>query len=141
MIKKVIAVLILVSGCAVSDITMDPTPQTNFEYVCEQVENLGYLEPCKDLPAPTVVYSRITQALWARGVYVPGERYVFVDPTSKHPQITEIHEMTHYVLWFNGVQEKCKSEELARFVAGQTEEWRKRYKCEKDGADATTITN
>ena len=127
MLKKLLLVLILLVGCAATPKSL-PTP-TDFDYVCEQVENIGY--SCDGIEAPLVVYTKLTRALRAYGVYVLGESYVFVDPEGDHVQITVYHEIAHYVLWFNGVKDRCRSEELARFIAGQTGEWRTLYGCTK----------
>lgn len=136
MLKKFIAVIFLLAGCAtvVSDATR-PTPQTSFEYVCERIVELEY--SCEGLDEPIIVYSKIPQALRAYGVYVPGEQYVFVDPSGARVGVTEIHEVAHYVLYFNGVRDRCVSEQLARFIAGQDTPWRARYGCERNTENGT----
>jgi hypothetical protein len=106
-------------------------PQTDFEYVCEQVENI-YGEGCGSLLPPIIVYSRVIELdMWRvlNGVYIPGEPYIFIHPTA--PEATVVHEMTHYVLDSLGLeQDRCRHEEIARFVAGQTDPtWRARYGC------------
>jgi len=108
----------------------DPIVEHAFKYACDQLANLGYW--CGPLEPPIAVWSTITHLTNAYGIFIPGERYIFVSPTGKHPQQTLVHEIVHYILFYNGERDRCRSEEIARFVAGQTYDWRKQYGCLKD---------
>jgi len=138
--RKLFAVLMLCAlpSCqALEPVEVIPPPLTNFEFVCEQMNNINVEWTCEGLEPPVIVMTSLVY--WLRpsscGAYVPGERYVFVDP-DPHPlcsgaRITTLHEITHYVFFANGMKDRCKSEEIARFVAGQPGEWRQRYGCVK----------
>lgn len=136
--KKAVLLLILLTGCAtfkVADVHYEP--QTDFEFVCEQVSNIFPEASCEGLDAPIVITSRLIDELsWGslNGAYMPGEPYIFVNPVGTNPAKTRVHETTHYVLDRLGlVTDRCEHEGIARFVAGQdTEEWKIRYGCEDD---------
>jgi hypothetical protein len=110
-----------------------------FDYVCEEVGNI-YSKPdvCEGMPEPIVI---VTDAIntnpWLRlnGVYLPGERYVFVSPTGTNPERTIEHEITHYVLHNAKLvddKDKCEHERIARHVAGQAwdDPTKARYGCD-----------
>jgi hypothetical protein len=123
------------TGCVATTLEPADVPPTTFEIVCERVVELGY--SCEGIDPPVVIYSRITSLIYMGviGVYIPGEKYVFVDPNGPWQTVTEIHEIAHYVLWFQGVTDRCESEGLARKVARQTQEWRTQYGCLKETED------
>ena len=113
---------------------------TEFKFVCEQVQNINVAYTCDGLTEPVIVVSgivrdhQINMFGTLRGVYYPGEKYVFIrDGMLIENEIrTIIHEITHYVLDFNGLTDRCLHEEYARYVAGQEpDEWRARYGCLK----------
>lgn len=120
----------------------EPEKIDAYDYVCEQVTNVNPEWNCDGLPPPIVVMSSIVHDhrynLFGnvRGLYYPGERYIFVASGLKPEDAVRIvvHEMTHYVLHANAPEmERCEQEELARFVAGQSDEgWRELYNCRKE---------
>ncbi len=136
--KRILAILILLAAPVNADVP--PIPQSDWDYVCEQVGNIYVTASCDNLARPQVVYTQLVKSVgWGgvAGAYQPGEQYVFVDPTGRHVKLTVRHEMTHYVLdmlnLLSTVDDRCRHEEVARFVAGQdSHEWRARYGCKKD---------
>lgn len=110
--------------------TKVPTNLHAKDYVCRTLEL-----DCRGIPAPTIIYTGLMSALGLHGAYMPGDRFIFIDPSA--PAHTVVHEMTHYILWETGVvEDRCLSEEVARRVhhvyEGTTydDSWRKRYQCE-----------
>ena len=109
-----------------------------FDYVCEQVsavyETSGI---CSGLEPPEVILSEVLNLnSWTRlnGVYLRGEKYIFVSPTSTNVQRTIEHEMTHYILdtlSLVGETDVCEHERVARFVSGQpwTDRQKEQYGC------------
>lgn len=129
-----VALLVIAASC----VAMAPDePQTDLEYVCEQVQNIYPEADCTGLEPPVVVVSSLVDDLsWGQlnGAYYPGESYIFINPNGTHPAKTIIHEMTHYVLdklKILTMDDRCEHEAVARFVAGQdSEAWKGRYGCE-----------
>ncbi len=143
--KKLFWILLLIALPSCQTIERQPpAPLTPFEFVCEQITNIDPVYTCLDIEEPIVVVSYmvedhyINRYAFLRGVFYPGEPYVFVR-AGMEPEVektTTIHEITHYVLYQQGVEDKCLSEEYARFVAGQDPtEWRERYGCLKGNED------
>jgi hypothetical protein len=139
--KVLAAILILVLSALSNSAVADQADEgrqildKSWAYTCSQLELINETLTCDGLEPPIVVVTRILSPMSLYGVYIPGERYVFVNPDSPDPLATLIHEMTHYVLYYNGIDysQMCLSEEIARFVAGQTgNEWRKQYGCTKE---------
>ena len=110
----------------------DETALLAFGYVCEAMTKENPRWNCEGLQPPTVVVTKLLQIAKVAGMYVAGESYVFVSPEGPHPEQTIVHEITHYVAWYNGVTDRCFSEALARKVANDTyTDWRGRYGCEQ----------
>lgn len=99
-----------------------------WRYVCREIEK--YDMTCLGVEKPLVVKTQIVEFLGAWGVYLPGEKVVLVSPNASNT--TVIHEIVHYAMHANGRRDKCEGEEIARAIAGQKQEWRKLYGCEKD---------
>jgi len=131
------------TGCATTKIEEPPKPreQVTFEYVCAQATAITGVS-CDGLGLPIIVLSKIVrdhQMNWGgglRGLYYPGEPYIFIKPGLDEELTWQIitHEMSHYVLdWMDPTISGCKHEEYARFIAGQEpDEWRERYGCLKE---------
>ena len=147
MLKRFLLILILLTGCATTANT-PPAPPTEFETACTQAENLGY--SCADIAEPIIVVSDIVLDHYfnmyghLRGVYYSGEHYVFIRPGQSPDKqwTTTVHEVAHYILHQNDPDlDRCKQEELARFIAGQEpDKWRELYNCPKEDDDAPTDT-
>jgi len=143
--KKIITLLlILLAGCTTLEVAEAPAPPPteaeviaaseaeSWTYTCTILSNLLGYDGCANIEAPYVVWTQATRAFGAYGAYVPGEPHILVDPQGDHIWTTVIHEMAHYVLYWNSIDDRCKSEEVARYVAGQSDPtWRIRYGCEK----------
>jgi len=142
--KKLVLFLILLTGCATTEVAITPdTPPTeaeirqqreaeSYDYACLMMSDLFQYDACAHMDPPQVIWTQLPAAVRAYGVYIPGEPYVFVDPLGNHVWTTVIHEMTHYIAYWNSIDDRCISEELARYVAGQPGEWRTRYGCVKE---------
>lgn len=109
-----------------------------YDYVCEQVSIIYPEVSCDDIPVPTVVYTSALELLGMNGLYMAGEYIIFINTFAVDPDTTLLHELTHYVTVTTGVEgpeDKCKAEETARYIAGQTYEWRQRYGCDLSTTD------
>jgi hypothetical protein len=98
-------------------------PQTDFEFVCEQLENI-YGDTCEGIDPPIVVVSEIVHYVSTslNGLVLPGEPYIFVAPDGSNPAKTTVHETVHYVMVQQNnpdMKDVCRAEEVARFIAGQ----------------------
>jgi hypothetical protein len=106
------------------------TTQEKWQDTCDILE-----VDCTDMAPPTVVVTSLMGALGLYGAYYPGEHMIFVDPYA--PEKTEVHEMTHYLLYELGLfrDNRCMSEEVARRVHHKWEgttyddTWRSQYRC------------
>ena len=141
---------ILLTGCATTVDVAQREP-TEFELVCERAEALGEGYSCNGMEPPIVVVSHVvsdhswnTLFTQIRGLHYRGEPYVFVRPglePDEHLRVL-LHEIAHYVLENNGLDDRCLHEEYARMIAGQEpDEWRARYGCLKDDDDASQETS
>ena len=125
------------------NLTIDKTPASDFEYVCQEVEQ-EYGADCKSLEPPIVVISELVTIvsdgfrgnIW--GIYIHDEPYVFINPLTPNIKQTIIHEIGHYVV-HSLVPEitRCESEEFVRKIAGQDwgPEQKKFYGCKGEESD------
>lgn len=105
----------------------------SYAYACEQVQNLYPEADCRTIEPPLLILTTLVEELGAWGVYMRGEPFIFVTPDNPYLIATIIHEMTHYILFTTGAEtDRCRHEEVARFVAGQSRPWRKQYGCTGD---------
>jgi len=137
LILMIILAGVAVGACVDYQIrTHQSLPSTEFELVCEKVEEV-FDTTCEGLQEPDVVYTQIIGQLGAIGAYMPGEYIIFIDPMSTEPYSQVIiHEMTHYVLLkLNITSDRCDSEAIARKweseITGNemNPNWRRIYAC------------
>ena len=124
---------LLVSLLLWSALSNAGSERDNYRYACSQVTNLVEVNACYKLPPPTVTFTLLLDAMNANGMYILGEATIFVNPRAVDLDRVMVHEMVHYILWFNGIEDKCDSEQIARYIAGQPgDKWRVRYGCLKE---------
>lgn len=103
----------------------------NWAYACESVKEYGYT--CEGLEPPELIRSRLIELLpGVRGLYIPGEKYIYVHPRVKFADDTIVHEMVHYIMYENDPNvDRCESERIAREIAQQRwdEEMQAIYQC------------
>lgn len=126
--------LVLLSACTlISEVRLQEVPPTLFEQACTELR-----ADCTNINPPIVIYSAVPEAWGALGLYIAGEKYVYINSV-KHVVPWEhlvLHETVHYVAHEAGLGlTRCQSEATARVITSRvfnTEidpEWRKRYNC------------
>ena len=131
----------MVSACTGMHLATNKEP-TILEEVCTELQ-----VDCSDVEEPIIVTSRLVEALGnvmfplgkLHGAHIPGEPYIFINPTSwKDQRITIVHEMVHYIIaQLQLPYDKCEGEQAAREITykltGQPMgDWRESYGCEAD---------
>lgn len=106
-------------------------PPTDYEFACDAVSEVIGVEACAGLNEPEVIITDIVGMgmRGALGLHVRGEQYVFVDPDAPNHQHVIRHELIHYILFNNGILDRCLGEELARRLTGNNDPWRLSYRC------------
>lgn len=135
-----VAITLAIGACTTQyQLTKEPTV---FELACQYVaEEVGDKDVCEGLEAPQVIQSGLVQILGALGVYVHGERIVYVAPSAvlEAAGVTfrevQFHETVHYISWFYEGLEGCESEARSRKLTDKLygreydDSWRVWYGC------------
>lgn len=129
-------------------------PTTEWDVACMYTsEALAVADACDGISPPIVVVSYIVDDhisnLFAnlRGIFYPGEPYIFVNAALSDEQIrwTTIHEMVHFIT--TGMEldiSRCENEQLARDVTREAggpsdPNWVEVYGCEEKLSDNDSL--